>query len=169
MADILYIISLAACVLLTLVAGAYVAFARNLMHQAAGLLFALLGTAGLFVFLSAEFLAVSQIMVYVGGIMVLMIFGVLLTGHLNFNTAGTKSWEKVLGIIFALGLLLAFGKILISVGAFTAPLEVKLYPSLERIGGMLLNEYLLPFELISFNLLVGLVGAAFISSSKHGV
>lgn len=169
MADFLYSISLLACVLLTLVSAGYVAFARNLMHQAAGLLFALLGTAGLFVFLSAEFLAIGQIMVYVGGIMVLMIFGVLLTGHLNFNTKGSSVLEKIVGVAFALGLLLVFGKVLLTTGAFSTPLETKLYPSLERIGQMLMNEYLLPFELISFNLLVGLIGAAFISRSKHGV
>src|SRR3989339_1775956 len=66
---------------ITLGAGAVVVFSRNIIHAAFALLFAFFGVAGLYVLLMADFIAITQLMIYVGGILVLVLFGVMLTSQ----------------------------------------------------------------------------------------
>ena len=65
--------------ILTIVSGSIVVLSNNLIYSAVSLLFTLLGIAGLYVFLWADFIAITQILIYVGGISVLIIFGIMLT------------------------------------------------------------------------------------------
>ena len=60
-----------------------VAFARNILHAALSLLFTLLGVGGIFIFLNADFLAVTQLLLYVGGVLVLILFAVMLTSRIR--------------------------------------------------------------------------------------
>ena len=69
--------------LLTIVSSATVVIAKNLIYSAIALLFALLGVAGLYIFLWADFIAVTQVLIYVGGILVLIIFGIMLTHRIT--------------------------------------------------------------------------------------
>src|SRR5947208_1960392 len=66
-----------------LVAALLSCFAKNLVHAAFSLLFAFMGVAGIYVLLQADFLAISQLLIYVGGIMVLLVFGVMLTNRIS--------------------------------------------------------------------------------------
>ncbi len=89
---------------ITLAGGFVTAMAKNLVYAAFGLLFTFFGVAGLYVMANADFLAVTQIMVYVGGILILMIFGIMLTNRVssaNISIGGGSKW--VVGLL-SLGL-----------------------------------------------------------------
>jgi len=97
-----------------LAGAATTAFTRNLVYSAFGLLFTFFGVAGLYVMASADFLAVTQLMVYVGGILILLIFGVMLTTRIssvNVTFSGSGASKGVVG-------LLSFGLLIILCIAF---------------------------------------------------
>ena len=73
----------------------WVVISPNLVHSAVSLLFTLFGVAGLYVFLYADFLAATQVVIYVGGILVLIIFGVMLTNKIDINSKGSKYSSKI--------------------------------------------------------------------------
>jgi NADH:ubiquinone oxidoreductase subunit 6 (subunit J) len=84
------------------------AFTRNLVYSAFGLLFTFFGVAGLYVMASADFLAVTQLLVYVGGILILLIFGIMLTTRIssvNVTFSGAGASKGVVGLL-SLGLLI---------------------------------------------------------------
>ena len=94
---------------LTVVSAFAVVFARSLIYSAFSLLFTFMGVAGLYVLLSADFIAVAQIMVYIGGILILLVFGVMLTRHvtdveIRSSTIRTLPATVVVGLASALSL-----------------------------------------------------------------
>ena len=100
---------------ITLAGGFITAMAKNLVYAAFGLLFTFFGVAGLYVMANADFLAVTQIMVYVGGILILLIFGIMLTNRVssaNITIGGGSKW--VVGLLslglFAILWMAFFGK-----------------------------------------------------------
>lgn len=152
---------------LTIAGAAFMLFSRNLLHSAFSLLVVLLGIAGLYALLEAEFLAVVQIMVYVGGIMVLLMFGVLLT-----NTHFEKQSPGLSNTILALAISLLLAAVL-CVAIYQAPAfginslaENAHIEQLKEIGLLTLTTYVLPFELAALLLLVALVAAAIIATTS---
>lgn len=144
--------------------GAWIAVsARNLFRAALGLAAALLGVAVLYLFLEAEFLAVSQLLIYVGAILTLIIFGVMLTARIADPTIPRwnrqAGWAALLGIGMVVGLAQAF---------LTAHWHVQdaAPVTLEAIGRFLIVAYLLPFELLSILLVGALVGAIVIARKE---
>ncbi|MEI7934518.1 MAG: NADH-quinone oxidoreductase subunit J [Chlorobiaceae bacterium] len=148
---------------ITVCSAAFVVFTRNVIYSAFSLLFTFFGAAALYVFLSADFIAVTQVVVYVGGILVLLLFGVMFTN--SIMQAGQKS--EVLHIIP--GILLLFGMIGAMLYTFYTthgwmPSETPLQGSIvERIGFETMSRYVLPFEMVSILLLAALIGAAFLA------
>ncbi len=150
-------------VLLTIVAAGVVVFSRNIVHAAFALLFAFFGVAGIYVFLMADFLAVTQLMIYVGGILVLLLFGVMLTSKQVNVDIRTSNFQLIPAAMIA-GALFGF---LAGVLVFT-PWREGTNPSTPEatgplLGELLLTKYVLPFEVASMVLLVALVGAALIA------
>lgn len=144
------------------VAGAAgVAFSRNILHAAFLLLLALSGTAGLYFFLGADFVGVAQILIYVGGILVLLLFAVLLTNRIGDVRLSNRNVGYATTIPVAL-LVAAFLVSAMALAAWprTAPVAA---PTTARLGDAFLREYLLPFELVSLVLLMALVGAMVIA------
>ena len=140
----------------------WVVFSPNLIHSAVFLLFTLFGTAGLYIFLYADFIAATQIIIYVGGILVLIIFGVMLTNRIDSPSIAASSKNQFIGGIGAFTIcVLQIGII------FNTPWHIGVVQSREdtvsNIGNLLLNEYLLPFEIVSILLLAALIGAALLS------
>jgi len=90
---------------LTVISALGVAASRNIVRAAVWLLFALAGIAALYMNLAADFLAATQVLVYVGGVLVLMIFGVMLTSRSPFVKFEPRGWELGLAAALALGLL----------------------------------------------------------------
>ena len=149
--------------LLTLVSASVVVFSKNIVRSAFSLLFTFFGVAGLYVLLMADFLAITQLMIYVGGILVLVIFGVMLTNRQINVDAKTGTVQTLPAVLIAAAIA---GTL---VGMFWST-DWRIIHSLpetassgQKIGNMLLTSYLLPFEVASVVLLVALVGAAMIA------
>ena len=141
-----------------------VALSRNILYSALGLLASLLGVAGLYVFLSADFVAVAQVMIYIGGVLVLVLFAVMLTnriGEVNISNASLGWASGAILSAFVLALLL--------VVAVETPWPVRVTgggPTTAPIGHALLQQWLLPFELASLILLSTLIGAIIIARKE---
>jgi NADH-quinone oxidoreductase subunit J len=134
-----------------------VAFMRNILHAALALLGALVGVAGLYIYLGADFLGMTQLLVYVGGILVVLLFAILLTNRIGEVRLTNPSMGRGPAVI--LGLLAAAGLALVALRtAFPRTVAVAT-PTTLRLGDAFLREYLLLFELASVILLVALVGA----------
>lgn len=172
-----------------------VVFSRNIVRSAVWLLMTLIGVAGLYFYLGMEFLGASQLIVYVGGTLVLVVFGVMLTAQNpklgNVSRRGELISASLLGMVF-FGLLvflsLQFGETVKS-----ASLDAEADPPSVGTLGMSLanltevspevplsgfpegaippnrtaNAYLLPFEILSVHLLVVLIGAAYLARAKR--
>ncbi len=148
--------------MLTFIGAAGVLLSTNIVRMAVQLLVALLGVAGLYISLAAEFLAAVQFVIYVGGTLVLIIFGVMLTARASTIDLKTKPIERVFGVLSGLVL---FAGIMISIlkSNFieSAPRE-RLQP-MQQMGYHLLGDYMLPFELSSLLLLAVMIGAAYLA------
>ena len=146
---------------LTLFSAAVMVFSKNIIYNAIGLLFALFGAAGIYVLLGADFIAATQLLIYVGGILVLLLFGVMLSQRIT----GLEMRTGTLQVIPASLVCAAIVAILIrmfqaSPWKQTAVSEAE--PTTRHIGNLFMTDYLIPFEIVSVLLLAALVGAAFI-------
>tara|TARA_Y100001970_G_scaffold42776_1_gene53292 strand:- start:75979 stop:76491 length:513 start_codon:yes stop_codon:yes gene_type:complete len=138
----------------------------NLVHSAVSLLFTLFGVAAVYVFLYADFIAATQVVVYVGGILVLIIFGVMLTNKIENATIDSKTHNRIPGLVFSLALLIIQFYIIFNTNWHVND-NLPKESTIKDIGYMLLNKYLLPFEVVSILLLAALIGAAMLSRKKE--
>ncbi len=140
---------------------ALVAFSRNLVYSAFALLFTFFGVAGIYVMLSADFLAAVQLLIYVGGILVLIIFAVMLTHRISDVEISNQSLRPAQGALILIGIMaVLLGVIFKTQWSLEGQLEYQATTAL--IGDLLLKKYLLPFEIVSVLLLAALMGAAVI-------
>jgi NADH-quinone oxidoreductase subunit J len=145
-----------------IVSSIYVVTLKNIFHSAIFLILTLFSVAGIFILLGAEFLAVSQVLIYVGAVSVLMIFAIMLTSRLASKKI-VQSNEQVTTAIF-----ICAGFLLISLGSFANTVwRVNTEPLPENniltIGQLLMTDYVLPFEVVSIVLLAALIGAIVLS------
>jgi NADH-quinone oxidoreductase subunit J len=150
---------------LTIAGAAGVALSHNILYSAIGLLAALLGAGALYVFLAADFLAVAQLLIYIGGVLVLVLFAVMLTNRITeINVSNTS-----LGLWGGLMLFVAVAPVLLAVALVTPWATIAPGPhayTTETIGNGLLTRWLLPFEVASMVLLATLVGAIVIARKE---
>lgn len=140
---------------------AMVAFSRNLVYSAFALLFTFFGVAGIYVLLSADFLAAVQLLIYVGGILVLIIFAVMLTHRISDVQISNQSLRPAQGVLILIGILaILLGVVFKTQWSLESQLQHQ--PTTAYIGDSLLKKYLLPFEVVSVLLLAALMGAAVI-------
>ncbi|MEW6653426.1 MAG: NADH-quinone oxidoreductase subunit J [Bacteroidota bacterium] len=148
---------------ITLVSAWFVVTTRNVIYSAFFLLFTFFGVAGIYVLLAADFIAVVQIMVYVGGILILLLFGVMLTNKIT-NVDIKSGTANLLSASLLTGVLMGA---LVSVMVFTdwkvEPAEIIPATTIKTLGTMLLTDYVLFFELLGILLLIALIGAASIA------
>jgi NADH-quinone oxidoreductase subunit J len=150
---------------LAIAGGCVVAFARNIVHSGFALLATFIGVAGLYAFLSADFLAVVQVMVYVGGVLILILFALMLTARID----EARVSNPTIGTLPAVFLVVAFCGLLVyaSVAEFGGVTELPPgAPTTESIGDALLSRFVLPFEVISVLLLAALLGAVTIAGGR---
>jgi NAD(P)H-quinone oxidoreductase subunit 6 len=150
---------------LAVAGAAFVALSRNIVYSALGLLFALLGAGAIYVFLSADFLAVTQLLIYIGGVLVLILFAVMLTSRISEVNVSNAS----LGMAGGAALLFATAPVLVFVALATpwaASPDPGLAPTTREIGNAFLTGWLLPFELASLVLLATLIGAVVIARKE---
>lgn len=166
-----------------------VVLTSNVVRMAFYLVLSLAATSGLFFLAGADFVGAMQIMIYVGGTLVLLIFGVMLTAKGPFITMRTSAGEWILGALVGGSLLAVLLAAATSVEAWRTPSRpaAVAQPTATPLGmGLLgarvdklqvsdpsraagMSGYLLPFEIVSVHLLVVLVGAAYLARPKRRV
>lgn len=147
--------------ILTAATALFAAVARKIVHAAFSLMATFFGVAGIYAILGSDFLAVTQVLVYVGGIMILIVFGVLLTDRVPDEYRATEP-RRWLPAIVAAGLTFAVLAASLKGTAWPVAADELAAPvsTVEALGRALLTDYLIPFEFASILLLVVLVGAA---------
>lgn len=146
---------------MTVIGACVVVFARSLIYSAFGLLFTFFGVAALYVFLGADFLAAAQLVIYVGGILILLLFGVMLTHKLYDLNLKTEVHQVFPSLLATLAVFLTLLGVLMKTTWHTAGPQPQ-GPTTAEIGVLFMKDYILPFEIASIFLLVALIGAAMI-------
>lgn len=159
---------------LTALSALLILFTRNVLHAAFLLIICFLGVAAVYVFAGADFVAITQVMVYVGGILVLMIFGVMLTNKISGQAVTTQTYHRFWGGMIGASVfsLLLYGIIKANVSSLQwiakaqSSGEVVKESTIQLIGIKLMSEYILPFEVAAVLLLIALIGAAYIAQRQ---
>ncbi len=146
----------------TLASAAMMVVSKNIINSAVGLLFSFFGVAGIYVLLAADFLAVVQILVYVGGILILLLFGVMLTQRITSVDMRTGTLQLVPAILAVAGVFVILFRVISKTSWNVIP-KSDFNPTAEKIGTQLMTDFLIPFEIVSVLLLADLIGAAFIA------
>ena len=150
---------------MTVGSAAVVVFARSLIHSAFGLLFTFFGVAALYVLLGADFLAATQMVIYVGGILVLLLFGVMLTHKLYDLQLKTESYQFVPALVVMLSVFATLVTVMLKATWFAGG-QRPMTPTTAEIGLLFMKDYVLPFEVASVFLLLAMIGAAMIVRRK---
>lgn len=153
--------------LLTIGGAVFMISFTRVVHQVVALAFTFLSIAGLYILLEAEFVAVTQVLVYSGAISVLMLFGIMLTKHDAQDTEKRKGFKFFTFIVVAGFFALMFA----GIQTMTIPGEVANYSTtnnVKEIGILMFSQYVIPFETVSVLLLVALVGAIILAKKETG-
>jgi NADH-quinone oxidoreductase subunit J len=153
--------------LIAVIGALYVLFSKNVLYASYGLLISFLGVAGIFVFAGGEFVSAAQIMIYIGGILILLIFGIMLSsnkkmekGRLNIEN---KDMVFSLTIAVSLSLLLSF---LVLESKFNIS-SFKPQQHIKNLGYNLMTDSVLVLEIIGVLLLMALIGATYIAKKDE--
>ena len=142
-------------------------FTRNVIHAAFMLVLTFFAIAGIYILANASFVGVTQLLIYVGGILILMIFGIMLTNRLNGKALITENQNQYVGILIG-GVFFS----LLTYIILTANLssieqgQPQMANLIEFIGINMMSKYLIPFEIAAVLLLIALIGAAVLSEKR---
>jgi NADH-quinone oxidoreductase subunit J len=161
--------------ILAVLSGAYMVLTRNLLYAGFSLLLTLLSVAGIYVLLFADFVAVTQLMVYVGGVLVLILFGIMLSSRVHDESVMSEDVNKGWGISIALLTVIGLGYTILQTNFASLPwLQIAdidvlggQKSTVQSIGIKLMTDFVLPFEVASLLLLIALMGAAYIATDKQ--
>jgi NADH:ubiquinone oxidoreductase subunit 6 (subunit J) len=165
----LYTIAFYLFAFVTLASASVVVFSKNILYSGFSLLFTFFGVAGLYVLLTADFIAITQVMIYVGGILVLVLFGIMLTTKVISVDMRTGTFQTLPAVLVVAALAGTLVGIFWTTDWTISPNAVGFEKTAPKIGEMLLSSYLLPFEVASIVLLVALVGAAMIARREKKI
>ena len=160
LADIVFI----SIVIITLASALMAVWLKNVFYNALFLILSLFGVACLFIYLNSEFLAIMEVIIYIGAISIAIIFAIMLSRPM-FQRHEKRDVKKILRSL-VIGALLFFG--------IAKTIHLTQWPqasvegdySMRAIGKMLLAQSVLPFEVVSLVLLVAIIGALVISNTK---
>ena len=136
---------------------------RNLFHCALCLAAALIGTAAVYVALRAEFLAGVQILLYVGAVVTLIIFAIMLTQHLAEKTIRQTNSQSPLAIVGLLGFVSLLTALILKTPWPVTETAMKAKVSVMGLGQALMGTYVFPFEVISIGLIAAWIGTVVIA------
>jgi NADH-quinone oxidoreductase subunit J len=152
--------------LVAVIGGVLLLNLNNVVHMVVALVFTFISIAGIYILLSAEFIAAVQVLVYSGAITIIMLFGIMLTRHDLDGEHQTGRWRNIL--------------VFLGVAAFAAVVYAGIYNldlnpgpialhenNTEQIGMALYSRFIIPFELVSVVLLVALVGAIILAKKDN--
>lgn len=154
---------------LTIIPAFVVVFSRSLIYAAFSLLFTFMGVAGLYVLLSADFIAVAQIMVYIGGILILLVFGVMLTKSaidVDVQSSVAKTIPATIVVAVSMATMLL---VLLPVQWMESGYQPEIAGTSLELGELLMTSFILPFEVAGILLLVAVMGAALIARKPKEV
>lgn len=150
--------------IMTVGAAVVMVFSKNIVHSAFALMFSLIGTAALYVLLYADFVAATQLLVYVGGILILILFGVMLTSQettkLNFKT---MTVNLIPASILSIAITLLLGGIFLTTQWNINEMDVP-QGTVHELGMLLMGDYLLPFIIAGVLLLIAIIGAIYMAT-----
>lgn len=144
--------------LVAILGGVLLITLTKVVHMVIALVFTFLSIAGIYLLLSAEFVAIVQILIYSGAITIVMLFGIMLTNHREHDEPAKGGWHRFF-------LLLAIAGFAVAVYLGIYDLDIPVQPTAlheentKQIGIALFSKYVIPFEVMSVLLLVALVGA----------
>lgn len=153
---------------LIIVSAAVVVFSKNIMYSAFSLLFTFFGVAGFYVLLNADFIAITQIMIYIGGILVLIIFGVMLTSKVtgvDIKTGFSGKFQYIVAGAATVALATFLIYLVFNTNWFTLAAPVT-NSTVDKIGILLITDYLIAFEAASVVLLIAIIGASMIARRR---
>jgi len=152
--------------LVTLGAALAVVTNKNILHSAFYLVLAFVGVASIYVLLEAPFIAVVQVMIYIGAIAILIVFAIMLTRRILSEDLIQRNSQWILSAMGAMGLFLVLGWIVYSV---KWPVVQQAVPedTITILGQELLGTYVVPFEIASVLLLAALVGSIIIGRERE--
>jgi len=149
----------------TVWAAAVVVLGKNIVRAAVALIFTFCGMAALYALLDAEFLAAVQVLIYVGGITILLLFAIMLTNRISSATVRVINDQAILSAIAAAGLLVGLIYAAVrGIPALSGPPQLP--ETTPFLGRALLTTYALPFEVVSILLLAGMVGAIILARKE---
>ncbi|WP_395766815.1 NADH-quinone oxidoreductase subunit J [Aquirufa sp.] len=158
-------------VLITCGSSLVMLWTKNILHAALAMFMTMLGLAGLYVLAYADVMAVSHLMIYVGGVLILILFGIMLTNQKSrgdkrqndlVTEESSRFWPILLGSILFAGFVYIF-----SLGNFSGIEIANSSSKLSYVGLALLTEYAMPFELVGIYLLIALIGATYIAKNHE--
>ena len=152
-------------VVVTIGSAMIVAFSRNIIYSAFSLLGTFAGVAGIYIFLGADFVAAVQLLIYVGGILVLVLFAVMLTHRITDVEITNRAAGRIPALI-VVGVLVYLLVQTVRETPWAKAKEIVYADTTAKIGDLFLDTYLLPFELASLVLLAALIGAVVISRKE---
>jgi NAD(P)H-quinone oxidoreductase subunit 6 len=167
MDNLIYTVIFYILAIIVIGSASFVAASKNIVRCAFALALTFLGVAGLFILLSADFIAASQLLIYVGGTLVLILFAIMLSNRITDIKISNLSVGLVPGCIITL----FFSAILIYIaimGPWPKATTIQFNPTTHALGNLLLTKWLLPFEVVSMLILAGLMGAVVIARQKGG-
>jgi len=135
---------------------------RKIIHNVLGLAVALLGVAGIFIYLNSEFLALMQVLIYIGAVCIAIVFAVMLSDPMYKEQPRRRFSKVALSGLVSLIIFLSFSR-MITETTWRSAAERSTDWSLSTVGVYLLTRYDLIFELISLVLLVAIIGAILIA------
>ena len=151
--------------LLILGASLGVVLARNLFHSVLWLALALVGTAGLFVLLHAEFLAAVQVLLYAGGVVTIVVFAIMLTERLVGSSLRQTNRGIVAGVAAAAAVFIGLAGTILRASRAAAPSAPELTTAV--LGHAVLTEWMLAFEVLGLLLLAALLGALYLARTDE--
>ncbi len=152
---------------ITIIPAILVVSLKNVFHSALYLILSLLGVAGFYAMLGADFVFTVQLLVYAGGVMVILLFVVLLSGKPSDWKGAQVNEHAWLSAIAAIIVLAAIGAVIYKWPFVLQPASQQVTSA--RLGQLLLTDMLLPFEIISLVLVASLVGAVYFSARKKSL
>jgi NADH:ubiquinone oxidoreductase subunit 6 (subunit J) len=160
-----------ALTILTCGSAFFMLWTKNVLHAALAMFLTMLGLAGFYVLAFADVMAVSHLMIYVGGVLILILFGIMMTSDRSaksgeFNELWTEQkgrfWAFSIGLTVFLGLFWLMGQ-----QTFYSFTDIDQHSKIGQVGLSFMLEYSFPFELTGIFLLIALVGATYIAKNHE--
>ncbi|MFL6558779.1 MAG: NADH-quinone oxidoreductase subunit J [Bacillus sp. (in: firmicutes)] len=151
--------------LVAIIGGVLLLNLTKVVHMVVSLIFTFVAIAGIYVLLSAEFVAAVQILIYSGAITIIMLFGIMLTKHSDEEEPQTGKWRKILVFLGILGFAAAVYLGIYNFNIEQVPTTLHENNTMQ-IGKALYSKYIIPFELTSVLLLVALVGSIILAKNE---